>query len=108
MEVIALGDVVLEVSTAATTPASELVPLPAVHVYPVMVKQARPDEFLTLGARASIPGWYVASTLQGNGQSTMHVPTQHIPSTFRIFPANFPAISLVWGMSGTFTVSWIT
>ena len=63
---------------------------------------------LSLGARTSFPGQYITSTLQGNGQSTMHVPAQHITSTFRIFPASVPAISLAWGMSSTFTVSWIT
>ena len=48
------------------------------------------------------------NTLQGNGQSAMHVSTQHITGTFRIFPASVPAISLVWGVPSTFTVPWIT
>jgi len=29
----------------------------------------------SLGAWASVPGWYITSTSQGNGQSTKHVPT---------------------------------
>ena len=49
----------------------------------------------SLGASASVPGQYIASTLQGNGQHIMHVPTQYIPSTFRIF--------LAWRMPSTFT-----
>ena len=63
---------------------------------------------LSLGTRASLPGWYIASTSQGNGQSTWDIPTQSIPSTFRIFPVSVPAISLAWGIARTFTVSQVT
>jgi len=63
---------------------------------------------LSLGARASVLGWYITSTSQGNGQSTWDVPTQSIPGTFRIFPASFPAMSLAWGMVRTFTVFQVT
>ena len=47
----------------------------------------------TLGARGGVPTWYITDTLQGNGQRTSQIPTQDIPSTFRIFPASFLAIS---------------
>ena len=50
----------------------------------------------TLGARTGVLSWYITSTSQGNKQNTMHVPTQYITSTFRIFPANVPAVSLAW------------
>jgi len=49
--------------------------------------------FVALGARTSVPGWYIASTSQGNGQCTMHVPTRYITNIFRIFPAGFPMMS---------------
>ena len=65
-------------------------------------------ELNTLGARASLPGQYIASTSQGNGQSTWDIPTWSIPGTFRIFPASFPAILLAWGTARTFTVSQVT
>ena len=61
----------------------------------------------SLGARGGVPSWYIASTLQENGQSTQHVPTRYISSTFRILPANFHAISPTQGMVSTFTVSQI-
>jgi len=48
-----------------------------------------------LGARTSVPGWYITSTSQGNGQCTMHVPTRYITNIFRIFPAGFPMMSPV-------------
>ena len=62
----------------------------------------------TLGTKASLPGWYITSTSQGNGQSTWDIPTQSISSPFRIFPASVPAISLAWGTARTFTVSQVT
>ena len=62
----------------------------------------------SLGTRASLPGRCIASTSQGNGQSTWDIPTWSIPSTFRIFPASVPAISLAWGTARTFTVSQVT
>jgi len=52
-----------------------------------------PGNWLTLGARTSVPSRYITSTLQGNGQCTMHVPTWYITNIFRIFPAGFPMMS---------------
>ena len=46
----------------------------------------------TLGTRGGVPDWNTANTLQGNGQSTQPIPTQYIPSSFRIFQANFLAV----------------
>ena len=46
----------------------------------------------SLGARGGVPGWNTANTLQGNGQSTQPIPTQYIPSSFRVFQANFLAV----------------
>ena len=59
---------------------------------------------VTLGTRPDVLIWYTANTLQGNGQRTCHLPTRYTASTFRIFPASFPAISLVQEMISTFTV----
>jgi len=63
---------------------------------------------MTLGTTAHLPGRYIASTSQGNGQSTWDIPTWSIPTTFRIFPVSVPAISLAWGIARTFTVSQVT
>ena len=58
----------------------------------------------SLGARGGVLGQYIANTSQGNGQSTKPIPTQHTPSSFRIFQANFPAIFPAQEMVSTFTV----
>ena len=47
---------------------------------------------VTLGARGGVLDWNTANSLQGNGQSTQPIPTQYIPSSFRIFQANFLAV----------------
>ena len=46
----------------------------------------------SLGARGGVPDWNTANTSQGNGQSTQPIPTRYIPSSFRIFQANFLAV----------------
>ena len=61
----------------------------------------------SLGARGGVPSRYIASTSQGNGRCTQHVPTRYISSTFRIFPANFHAVSPAQEMVRTFTVSQV-
>jgi len=62
---------------------------------------------LTLGAKGSVPGRCTANTLQGNGQSTCHIPAWNTESTFRIFQANFFAVFLVQEMLSTFTVGLV-
>jgi hypothetical protein len=42
--------------------------------------------------------------LQGNEQRTYQIPTQNIPRTFRIFPADLTKIYLAQEMFRTFTV----
>ena len=69
-----------------------------------MYQQFSFNEPLTLGTKPSFPVQYTVNTLQGNGQWTYHIPTQYTASTFRIFPAGFPAISLVQEMISTFRV----
>ena len=67
----------------------------------------RPDEstmIVTLGARGGVLGQYITNTSQGNGQSTKPIPTQHTPSSFRIFQANFPAIFPAQKIVSAFTV----
>ena len=44
------------------------------------------------GARGGVLDWNTANTSQGNGQSTQPIPTWYIPSSFRIFQANFLAV----------------
>ena len=48
---------------------------------------------ISLGARGGVLDWYTASTLQGNGQCTHHIPAWYTASMFRIFQANFSAVS---------------
>ena len=64
-------------------------------------------DMLSLGARGGVPSRYIASTSQGNGQCTQHLPTRYISSTFRIFPTNFHAIFPAQEMISTFTVSQV-
>jgi hypothetical protein len=61
-------------------------------------------EILTLGARGGVLTQYITNTLQGNGQRTWPIPTQNIPRTFRIFPANLTEMSLAWEVFRPFTV----
>jgi hypothetical protein len=58
----------------------------------------------TLGARGGVLTQYITNTLQGNGQRTQLIPTQNIPRTFRIFPANLTKMSPAWEVFRPFTV----
>ena len=62
---------------------------------------------LTLGAVGGVLGWYITSPSQGHGQSTWQKPTWYIASSFRMFPASFPAVSLGQEMVSTFTMSQV-
>ena len=80
------------------------------HLVCFLVLLSRSSDYLdcfSLGARGGVPSWYIASTSQGNGQCTQHLPTQYISSTFRIFPTNFHAIFPAQEMISTFTVSQV-
>ena len=61
----------------------------------------------TLGARGGVLSQYITSTSQRSGQCTQHLPTGYISSMFRIFPANFHAVSPAQEMVSTFTVSQV-
>jgi len=61
----------------------------------------------TLGAMGGVPGRYTACKLQGNGQRTHPIPTQYIPSTFRMFPVNLIAVFPVQEVPSTFTVFYV-
>ena len=64
-------------------------------------------EFCSLGARGGFLGWYITSPSQGHRQSTWQKPTWYIASSFRMFPASFPAVSLGQEMVSTFTMSQV-
>ena len=62
------------------------------------------DAVFSLGTNLSFPVWYIANTLQVNGQCSCDIPIWYIASTFRIFRTGFPGVFLVRKMPGTFTV----
>ena len=73
-------------------PFSDLILGDAIWAQSIVAYRELQKTQYSLGARGGVPDWNTANTLQGNGQSTQPIPTRSIPSSFRIFQANFLAL----------------